>query len=73
MRYTTPRKKPTRRRNPGETLVVASKIKEYVKSKGMRASGDLIDALSEKIRYEIDKAAQRAKDNGRQTIRGSDV
>jgi len=72
MRYSS-RRTTTRKRNPGETLVVASKVKDYIKSKGMRASADIVDALSEKIRYKIDKAVVRAKANKRQTLRAEDI
>jgi len=56
-----------------ETLVVVSKVKEYVKSKGLQTSETAVDALSNSVRELLDKAAERAKDNGRQTIKDRDI
>ncbi len=56
-----------------EVLVVASKVKEYIKTKKMMSSGDLPEALSEALYDLVDKAVARAKDNGRQTVQPRDV
>jgi histone H3/H4 len=56
-----------------ETLVVVSKVKEYVKTKGLQTSETAVDALSTAVRELLDKAAARAKDNGRQTIKDRDI
>ncbi len=56
-----------------ETLVVVSKIKEYVKEKGMQTSETAVDALSDAVRELLDKAVARAKDNGRQTVKDRDI
>ncbi|MBN1283490.1 MAG: hypothetical protein JXA24_06950 [Proteobacteria bacterium] len=56
-----------------ETLVVVSKIKEYVKTKGMQTSETAVDAISNAVRELLDKAVARAKDNGRQTIKDRDI
>jgi histone H3/H4 len=56
-----------------ETLVVVSKVKEYVKTKGLQTSETAIDALSNAVRELLDKATARAKDNGRQTIKDRDI
>lgn len=56
-----------------ETLVVISKVKDYVKSKGFQTSETAIDALSDTIRELLDKAIARAKDNGRQTVKDRDI
>jgi histone H3/H4 len=56
-----------------ETLVVVSKVKEYVKEKGLQTSETAVDALSTAVRELLDKAAARAKDNGRQTIKDRDI
>jgi histone H3/H4 len=56
-----------------ETLVVVSKIKDYVKGKGLQTSETAVDALSNAVRELLDKAAARAKDNGRQTIKDRDI
>ena len=58
---------------PKEILVVASKIKEYVKSKGCMTSSELLPALSEKIYALLDEATQRTKANKRSTLKAQDL
>ena len=52
-------------------LVVRSKVKEA--AKGMRCSGDFFGALDNVVAYKIKKAAERAKGNGRSTLRPVDL
>lgn len=56
-----------------EVLVVVSKVKDYVKSKGMMTSAEAVPALSEKVYSMIDEAIKRTKENGRQTIKPQDL
>lgn len=56
-----------------ETLVVVSKVKDYVKSKGFMTSADAIPELSGKVYALIDEAIKRTKENGRQTIKPQDL
>ncbi len=56
-----------------ETLVVVSKVKEYMKSKGFQTSESAVDVLSDAVRELLDKAGKRAKGNNRQTIKDRDV
>ncbi|MBT3181839.1 MAG: hypothetical protein HN337_04925 [Deltaproteobacteria bacterium] len=56
-----------------ETLVVVSKVKEYVKEQGMQTSETAVEALSNAVRELLDKAIARAKDNGRQTVKDRDI
>ena len=56
-----------------ETIVVVSKVKEYVKTKGLQTSETAVDALSTAVREILDKAVARAKDNGRQTVKDRDI
>lgn len=56
-----------------EVLVVVSKVKDYVKSKGMMTSAEAVPALSEKVYCLIDEAIKRTKENGRQTIKPQDL
>lgn len=45
-----------------ETLVVASKVKSYIKEAGnLKCSAKVIDALSDKIREICDEAIEKAK------------
>lgn len=56
-----------------EVLVVASKVKDYIKTKEMMSSGDLPEALSDKVRELIDAAVKRADENGRKTVKPCDL
>lgn len=55
-----------------ETLVVGSKVKDAIKAAGCNTAGDAVDALSASVATMIKKAAERAKANGRKTVRGVD-
>jgi histone H3/H4 len=55
------------------SYVVASAIKEYLKKKGMMTAGDFPDAASKFLEMHLEKAALRAKDNGRVTVRQHDL
>lgn len=54
-------------------LAVKSAVKAQAKKMRMRVSGDFWKALDERIMWKVKRAAQRAKDNGRKTIRGYDL
>ena len=56
-----------------DVLVVASKIKTYVKAKKMNTSADAITALSEKVYMMLDEATNRTRANGRKTLKGQDL
>lgn len=56
-----------------ETLVVVSKVKEYLKEQGVQTSESAIEALSNAVRDLLGKAVERAKANGRQTVKDRDV
>jgi len=56
-----------------ELLVVVSKVKDYVKGKGLQTSATAVDALSEKVKALLDDAIARAKDNGRSTVKDRDL
>jgi len=53
--------------------VVASKVKQVVKAKGLRSDGNLVDALNVKVIAMIGRAADRAKADGRATVRPQDL
>lgn len=55
-----------------ENVVVQSKVREMVKGMNLRLSADAIDALNTLVEASVKKAAERCKQNGRQTIRPSD-
>ncbi len=56
-----------------EILIVGSKMKDVVKSAGCMSSGDLVEALSEKVHSILTEATARAKGNGRSTVRPYDL
>jgi hypothetical protein len=52
-----------------EVLVVASKIKSYIKDKGdMKTSANVLDVLSDRLRSMCDKAIESARSDGRKTV-----
>ena len=56
-----------------EVLVVASKVKAYVKSKKMMTSADAVAALSDKVHAILDAAIVRTKANKRSTVKPQDL
>ena len=56
-----------------EILIVASKTKSYIKSKGMMTSSDAISALSDAVYALIDAAIVRTKANRRSTVKPQDL
>jgi len=55
------------------SFVVASAIKTYVNGKGMMSSGDLAENVSKMMEWVLGQAVERAKANGRKTVRGEDL
>ena len=56
-----------------ESFSVASKIKEYIRSKGYCAGSNLSDAVSDRVVEMLDAAINRTESNGRKTVRGEDL
>ena len=56
-----------------EVLVVTSKVKAYIKSKGMMTSSDAIGALNDAIYKVIDAGIARTKANRRSTVKPQDL
>lgn len=56
-----------------EMLVVGTKVKNYIKSKGVMSSSDVLDTLNDAVYALLDSAVQRAEANGRKTVQGRDV
>ena len=56
-----------------DPVVVASKVKAYVKSKGMMSSSDVTGALSCKVYCMLDAAMERTKSNRRSTVKPQDL
>ncbi|MEX1997485.1 MAG: hypothetical protein WEA04_02295 [Candidatus Andersenbacteria bacterium] len=57
----------------GEVLVVASKVRSYLKSKGVKMSGELVGELNKKVMWLLDQAAKRTQANKRSTVKPQDV
>lgn len=56
-----------------EVLVVASKVKDYIKSKKCMTSADSIAAISDKVYALLDDAIARTKANKRSTVKPQDL
>ena len=57
-----------------EVIVVASKVKSYIKSQGdMKTSANVLQALSDKIRSLCDEAIETARSDGRKTVLDRDI
>ena len=57
-----------------EVLVVASKVKAYIKEQsGFNTSGSVIEALSKIVERECKKAIENAKNDKRKTVMDRDV
>lgn len=56
-----------------DMMVVGSKVKAYVKGKDLRVAGEMLDELNKHVSQMLDRAADRAKGNGRSTIKATDL
>ena len=57
-----------------DVLVVASKVKKYIKEKAdMNTSGSTMDALTALLTRALDQAIANAKTDGRKTVMDRDV
>lgn len=65
--------KPKEFRMEEVTLVIASKVKAYLKTKDLRCSADTIAALSGKVVELLDAAAESAKADKRVTVKDRDI
>lgn len=57
-----------------EVLVVASKVKEFIRGKAeMNTSQAVMDILSDIVRAHCEDAIQRAREEGRKTVLDRDI
>ena len=56
-----------------EMLIVASKVKAYIKSKKMMTSSDALEAVSDNVYRILDAAIARTKANRRSTVKAQDL
>ncbi len=67
------KKSAKKRAGKRDVLCVGSKVKAYVKSQGMKSSGDLIESVSGKVHEILDAAIARTTENRRSTVRPHDL
>lgn len=56
-----------------ESLIVASKVKGYIKKKKMMTSADALVTISDAVYDLLDKAMARTKANRRSTVKSQDL
>lgn len=56
-----------------DSLVVGSKVKAYIKGKGLHTSGDALEGVSKQVAKMLDAAVARCKENKRMTLRPCDL
>lgn len=56
-----------------DSLIVASKVKAYIKSKKMMTSSDALEAISDQVYCILDAAMARTKANRRTTVKAQDM
>lgn len=56
-----------------DVLVVASKVRSYLKSKNVKMSGELIGELNKKVMGLLDDASKRTQGNKRSTVKPQDL
>jgi len=57
----------------GDEKVKGSKVREYVKGKGYRISGDVMPKLDRIVSDALDRGLERTKAGGRTTLKASDL
>jgi hypothetical protein len=62
-----------RTRNRKSSLVVASQVRKFVRARKRFAGRDLIAGLNESVQALLARAAERARLNGRKTVRRCDL
>lgn len=56
-----------------DTYIVQSKVKGLVKKSKMKCSSDVMNAVNVLIQHAVSKGCERAKANGRKTLRAADL
>jgi len=54
-------------------MITASKVKAFIAEQECRSAGDFAAKLNEEVAELITKAVKRCKDNGRATVKPSDL
>jgi hypothetical protein len=66
-------KKKSKKASKKDVLVVASKVKAYIRSKGAMCSADAVQAMSDCLYCCLDRAIDRTKANRRSTVKAQDL
>ena len=69
----TTKKKATSKGTKKEPLIVASKVKAYIKSKKLMTASDSLEAINAKLYALLDAAAERTTANRRSTVKPQDL
>lgn len=57
-----------------DILVVASKVKKFIREKsGLSTSAEILEGLSQKVEQLCLEAVEKAKADGRKTVKGRDL
>lgn len=56
-----------------DSLIVASKVKAYIKGKKMMTASDSLEAISDRVYAILDAAINRTKANRRSTVKPQDL
>jgi hypothetical protein len=56
-----------------DSLIVASKVKAYIRSQKMMTSSEAVGAISDKVYCMLDSAMARTKANRRTTVKAQDL
>jgi hypothetical protein len=56
-----------------ESLIVASKVRAYIKSKKMMTASESLEAINCAVYKMLDAAAERTKANRRSTVKAQDL
>ncbi len=57
-----------------DILVVASKVKKFIREKsGLSTSAEILEGLSQKVEQLCLEAIEKAKADGRKTVKGRDL
>ena len=67
------KKKAAKKASKKDVLVVASKVKAYIRSKGCMCSADAVQKMSDCVYCCLDKAIDRTKANRRSTVKAQDL
>jgi hypothetical protein len=56
-----------------ESFIVQSKVKGLVKKNKMKCSSDVMGAVNHIIQFHVEAGVERARANGRKTLRAADL